>query len=94
MLGLAVMGADGSIQGEICAESDRQPEREESQEEEEEEEKKRRGNMDRVDPNQMAAFKIKSVCRLSCWKQESNICCPAPLAALLRIYQGLWEMCS
>lgn len=21
-------------------------------------------------------FKIKSVCRLSCWKQESNICCP------------------
>lgn len=32
--------------------------------------------MDRLCPHQMAAFEIKSVCRLSCWKQESNICCP------------------
>lgn len=36
----------------------------------------RRGKMVRVHPGQMAVFKIKSVCRLSCWKQESNICCP------------------
>lgn len=49
--------------------------------------------MDWVFPNQMAVFKIKSVCRLSCWKQESNICCPEcyPHSSQLQIHRALWE---
>lgn len=39
-------------------------------------EQSQRGKDGLTQPNQMVVFKIKSVCRLSCWKLESNICHP------------------
>lgn len=47
-----------------------------SRQEEEEGGGKKAGWTEAIPKTRWPVFKIKRVCRLSCWKQESNICCP------------------